>query len=107
MDFPSFPQIRPVCLPAEDDPDLDRYNGMTATASGWGLLNSAEETMSQDLMEVDLIIEDQVSCGYSWGGGVRIQARPICCWKPADEEQRPFADYEKHDLRKQTRKGVC
>ena len=60
IDFASYPNIRPACLPTNDDND---FAGETATVTGWGTTSSGGST-SNTLNEVDVTVISQNDCRY-------------------------------------------
>jgi len=62
VDFDSSPRIRPVCLPEGSD----TYEGVTATAIGWGRIGTGQST-SSDLLEVEVPVISNSACAADFG----------------------------------------
>lgn len=64
VDFSIHPHIRPVCLPASD---VNSYQGMTATATGWGITDVNSTRLAPVLQEVDVTVLSNQVCTEDYG----------------------------------------
>jgi len=76
IDFSAYPNIRPACLPENDDND---YAGYPAIVSGWGTTESGGE-VSPFLQFVDVNVLSNTECtGPSYGyGSDQITDQMLC-----------------------------
>jgi len=58
IDFSSYPHIRPICLPENDDSD---YSNFVSTVTGWGTTSLGGSTSSK-LLEVDVNVLSNSEC---------------------------------------------
>merc|ERR1712106_907191 len=58
IDFSSYPHIRPICLPENDDSD---YANFVSTVTGWGTTSLGGSTSSK-LLEVDVNVMTNSEC---------------------------------------------
>jgi len=64
VDFSLHPHIRPVCLPANVD---NSFEGVTATATGWGVTDYEIKLLASVLQEVDVTVLSNQECTENYG----------------------------------------
>ena len=75
IDFTRTPNVRPICLPKNDDND---FAGNTATVSGWGKVH-AKGNPSNVLREVDVKVIGDESCRNDFQySAVEITDQMLC-----------------------------
>jgi len=77
VDFSLHPHIRPVCLPTNEG---HSFEGVTATATGWGFTDPEIERLASVLQEVDVTVLSNQECKENYGRiwNVQITDQNLC-----------------------------